>query len=566
MAIARTDRTSKNNSSKAAHGTSAAVVPAGHSPRPSPHHKPLWPLEGGDVAGLVATSAATALAAGGGMGGGSLLVPIYILVLGFPMGGAVALSNVTIFGGALVNAAFNFGARHPFKAAPLIDWDLALVMEPSTILGALAGTYINHVLPSWVTTLALSALLGFLTSKLLQRGSACYAKESAQLSQEGPAQQATVPASEVSSSSGGGSRVPSTGSGRGRASRPRHMGSGSWGGVATPGSRGGRLDFLQRRQQHGRLQQQQQQQHHSLSWASSDTSLRASLSTPHSFNGPLQQPVRGASSTAGPADQEGSKAGWVLDVPLGKFGVLLGLLAGVAATDTLRSHLPCPSPAYWLAAGSMAPVTLLVLAGVRHHLLTQQPQHAKQRQQPTASAHEMGSPLLSSSSSTASLQGAPAADVDGVVWNEETTVVYPAVCTFVGILAGMFGVGGGIIKAPLMLELGVNPAVASATSATMILFTSAAASVASASFGAVQWDYAAALFSCALLSTAIGQLATKHLVRQLGGRSSVIVYAMAAVLGASAVVLGVQGGMVTSEAFDQHIVWLWGSVCGTAPL
>ena len=64
---------------------------------------------------------------------------------GFPMGGAVALSNVTIFGGALVNAAFNFGARHPFKDAPLVDWDLALVMEPSTILGALAGTYINHV-------------------------------------------------------------------------------------------------------------------------------------------------------------------------------------------------------------------------------------------------------------------------------------------------------------------------------------------------------------------------------------------------------------------------------------
>jgi hypothetical protein len=61
------------------------------------------------------------------------------------MAGAVALSNITIFGGALANAAFNVGARHPLKPGPLIDWDLALVMEPSTILGALAGTYINHV-------------------------------------------------------------------------------------------------------------------------------------------------------------------------------------------------------------------------------------------------------------------------------------------------------------------------------------------------------------------------------------------------------------------------------------
>jgi hypothetical protein len=45
-------------------------------------HKPLWPLEGRDAAGLIATSAATALAASGGVGGGSLLVPIYILVFG----------------------------------------------------------------------------------------------------------------------------------------------------------------------------------------------------------------------------------------------------------------------------------------------------------------------------------------------------------------------------------------------------------------------------------------------------------------------------------------------------
>ena len=34
---------------------------------------------------------------------------------------------------------------------------------------------------------------------------------------------------------------------------------------------------------------------------------------------------------------------------------------------------------------------------------------------------------------------------------------------------GMFGVGGGIVKGPLMLEMGVLPDVAAATSATMIM-------------------------------------------------------------------------------------------------
>ncbi len=33
-----------------------------------------------------------------------------------------------------------------------------------------------------------------------------------------------------------------------------------------------------------------------------------------------------------------------------------------------------------------------------------------------------------------------------VEWNGATTLVYPALCTFAGLCAGVFGVGGGIIK------------------------------------------------------------------------------------------------------------------------
>ena len=61
-----------------------------------------------------------------------------------------------------------------------------------------------------------------------------------------------------------------------------------------------------------------------------------------------------------------------------------------------------------------------------------------------------------------------------IVWTEWTTIVYPLWCSCAGIIAGMFGVGGGIVKGPLMLHLGVLPEVAAATSATMILFTSCA--------------------------------------------------------------------------------------------
>ena len=49
---------------------------------------------------------------------------------------------------------------------------------------------------------------------------------------------------------------------------------------------------------------------------------------------------------------------------------------------------------------------------------------------------------------------------------------YGLPCGAMAVMAphtGMFGVGGGIVKGPLMLEMGVLPDVAAATSATMIM-------------------------------------------------------------------------------------------------
>ena len=64
---------------------------------------------------------------------------------GFNTDTAVALSNITIVGGAISNFLFNVGRRHEYFDKPLIDWDLILVMEPTTILGALVGGYLNKV-------------------------------------------------------------------------------------------------------------------------------------------------------------------------------------------------------------------------------------------------------------------------------------------------------------------------------------------------------------------------------------------------------------------------------------
>ena len=45
-------------------------------------------------------------------------------------------------------------------------------------------------------------------------------------------------------------------------------------------------------------------------------------------------------------------------------------------------------------------------------------------------------------------------------------------CFLAGVISGMLGIGGGILMAPLMLELGVNTSVATATSNFFLIFTS----------------------------------------------------------------------------------------------
>ena len=101
-----------------------------HSPS---DHDRLIPLQANDVIGLTLAMIGLILAAGGGIGGGGILVPIYILILNFLPKHAIPLSNVTVFGGSIANTLLNWRKRHPVADRPLIDWDLIVVMERESL-------------------------------------------------------------------------------------------------------------------------------------------------------------------------------------------------------------------------------------------------------------------------------------------------------------------------------------------------------------------------------------------------------------------------------------------------
>jgi len=130
---------------------------------------PLFPLRLIDYFGFVAAVVGLMLAAGGGIGGGGLLVPIYIMVLGFPVKHAVSFSNVTVFGGAVANTLLNANKRHPTTNRPLVDWNLFAIMEPLTMAGALLGADAYEVLPDMVVVIMLVLLLGFTTMRTIEK-------------------------------------------------------------------------------------------------------------------------------------------------------------------------------------------------------------------------------------------------------------------------------------------------------------------------------------------------------------------------------------------------------------
>jgi len=168
-----------NNDTTTNNSTGTAII----NNHPSDHDS-LIPLQISDFVGFACAALGLIIAAGGGIGGGGILVPIYILILGFLPKHAIPLSNVTVFGGAIANTLRNSRKRHPTADRPLIDWDLIVVMEPPTLAGALIGANLNKMLPETIVAILLVLLLSFTSYNTLKKARKMYNKETEEIKRE----------------------------------------------------------------------------------------------------------------------------------------------------------------------------------------------------------------------------------------------------------------------------------------------------------------------------------------------------------------------------------------------
>lgn len=427
------------------------------------YHKPAFPMDWRhDGITIFLAIFGLMIAASGGIGGGGILVPLFMLVLQFRPKHAIALSNFTIFGGALANTAANVRKRHPQLDRSLIDWDLILIMEPLTIFGAVFGSLLSKVLPNILLTVMLVLILAYMGQRTLKKGLKLFSEESKLLHKAD-----------------------------------------------------------------------------SIEMLSPSSSSRALTTASHTSSEPVESSTDvsylelQSDSESGPPQEMGTCP---------KVAALTLCFIGTCAVTVLKGGGNFPSPlgfdcgssGFWLLYFGSLPWVLMFAAYFRCLLVGEY--ESKLRR---------GYVFLKGD----------------VQWDSWNTIKYPIVCSLAGLMAGLFGVGGGIVKGPLMLEMGIVPSVASASAAAMILFTSAAASTSFVVFGLLHPVYGALFFALGFVSTVVGQYSVSILVERYN-RQSPIVLSIGTVICLSSVLVLINtlveiGGPEAASFFQAH------GVCNT---
>lgn len=102
------------------------------------------------IIGMICVFIAGIFVSGAGIGGGGLFVPIMMLLVDFPSSYSIPTSKAIIFGGSLAVTLFNLRKRHPYYDRPLINYNVASMIEPISWLGTVIGVIFNSIIPEWL--------------------------------------------------------------------------------------------------------------------------------------------------------------------------------------------------------------------------------------------------------------------------------------------------------------------------------------------------------------------------------------------------------------------------------
>ena len=492
----------------------------------------LLPLQTSTIISFVVASLALGLGASSGTGGGGTIVPIYILIARLPIQVAIPIGAVTVFGGALASTCFNWTRRHPLADRVLIDWDLVLVMEPLVLVGALLGTLFHRLLSDKFLIVVLVLLLSITAHTTLSKAMRMYQAEIRYI-RHLRASQSELPISPSSLSK-----------------------TDTWGATSDndPVTTG------------------MVQPHPTMTPTAANTTNGISNSHHISSNNIKNGGVESSSQL----DSVEKQAILILNpdfvtlrseliqqekfTPRGKIIALccmfsvfifLNIMVGGGAYKSPWDII-CGSVAFWVIHVIMV-AFLIASAWAAHSYVVARFEIKK-------------------------LVRFDYVHGD-IKWDTKSAVLYPAVFVSAGLFAGTLGIGGGstyslflsrsnwkrnhltvcmfiffrriklcatAITVPMMLAMGVHPAVVSATSSAMILFTSLAATTSFFVFGLLLFDFAMVGFVVGFIAASLGQILMRQArqARSASGRdferNSYTAFAIGGVILVSALLMTIE--------------------------
>ncbi|XP_028805324.1 sulfite exporter TauE/SafE family protein 5 [Neltuma alba] len=121
-------------------------------------------------------------------------------------------------------------------------------------------------------------------------------------------------------------------------------------------------------------------------------------------------------------------------------------------------------------------------------------------------------------------------------------LIFPLMALLAGVLGGVFGIGGGMLISPLLLQVGIAPEVTAATCSFMVFFSSTMSASQYLLLGMEHTETALVLAIICFVASMLGLLVVQRAVHKYG-RASLIVFSVAIVMALSIVLMTTFGAI-----------------------
>ncbi|XP_055803114.1 sulfite exporter TauE/SafE family protein 5-like [Solanum dulcamara] len=115
-------------------------------------------------------------------------------------------------------------------------------------------------------------------------------------------------------------------------------------------------------------------------------------------------------------------------------------------------------------------------------------------------------------------------------------LIFPIMALLAGVLGGVFGIGGGMLISPLLIQVGITPEVTAATCSFMVFFSSTMSAVQYLFLGMKHVDDALIFAVVCCVASIIGLVVVQRAIEH-HGRASLIVFSVGIVMALSTVLM-----------------------------